>query len=59
MEKECSRLLRGFSEAVGTSEAKKTLHELHQLVKPPSWQKSSFWKVTLMETQPEHDVIMA
>ena len=45
LEKECSRLTQGFAEAVGTSETKKTFHELQELLKPPKWQKSSFWKV--------------
>ena len=45
MQKECSRLLDGFSAAVGTSEAKKTLSEIQELVKPPKWQKSTFWQV--------------
>lgn len=43
LDAECARLLQGFKTAIGTSEIKKTLHDLTTLVTMPNWQKSSTW----------------
>lgn len=43
--KECTRLIKGFSETVDNFEAINQLQQLKKYVKIPSWQKSTFWKL--------------
>ncbi|XP_067670111.1 uncharacterized protein [Haliotis asinina] len=42
-EKECRRLIEGFKGSMGSSEVKRTLHELRNMVSIPEWQKASMW----------------
>jgi hypothetical protein len=46
--KECTRLIKGFSETVDNFEAINQLQQLKKYVKIPSWQKSTFWKVHII-----------
>ncbi|KAJ8310191.1 hypothetical protein KUTeg_012056 [Tegillarca granosa] len=43
IEKECVRLVEGFRTSVGTSEVKRTLHNIKTMLTTPDWQKSTFW----------------
>ncbi|KAK3096052.1 hypothetical protein FSP39_022549 [Pinctada imbricata] len=42
-DKECQRLIEGFKSRIGTSEMKRTFHEMTTIVSTPDWQKSSTW----------------
>lgn len=45
LEKEIGRLLIGFKETIGSSEMKRTLHEMTTIISTPVWQKATFWVV--------------
>ncbi|XP_005106162.1 vacuolar segregation protein PEP7 isoform X1 [Aplysia californica] len=40
---EYERLTKGFAGSIGSSEIKKTLHELRSVLSTPDWMKSSVW----------------
>lgn len=43
LSKECKRLQEGFMKTIGTSEMKRTLHEMKEMIRTPNWQKSANW----------------
>ncbi|CAC5391286.1 RBSN [Mytilus coruscus] len=51
LEKEVRRLLNGFKDSIGTSEMKRTIHEMTNIVSTPAWQKSTFWLQENMANQ--------
>ncbi|XP_063428794.1 uncharacterized protein LOC134711822 [Mytilus trossulus] len=51
VEKEVRRLLNGFKESIGSSEMKRTIHEMTNIVSTPAWQKSAFWLQENMANQ--------
>lgn len=42
-ETEIKRLLIGFKESIGSSEMKRTIHEMTTILSTPVWQKATFW----------------
>ena len=46
--KECQRLLDGFGDEIGSSGTMKTVEELRGLLTIPDWQKSTYWKVSIL-----------
>lgn len=43
--KECQRLIHGFQQNMNNLETLNDIYQLQKLVKTPSWQKSTFWKL--------------